>query len=156
MLPFYPTQKPIQPSVWSSTIPVVQNTSGGLLVKLIFKRDDEMIIIPLIRVTDRFYPANIYLFKVNNRNIRKRCKICLMLTIKTLERSNWRRSDDFIVDFEYISRLFVVFLFLTLNKSIFAGYSLWSFKNPTDGHLEKKLICSQIKDDVTYNYVKSI
>ena len=27
-------------------------------------------------------PANINLFKVNNRNTRKRCKICLKLTIK--------------------------------------------------------------------------
>ena len=31
-------------------------------------------------------PANIYLFKVNNRNTRKRCKICSKLTIKTSER----------------------------------------------------------------------
>ena len=28
-------------------------------------------------------PANIYLFKVNNRNTRKRCKKCSKLTIKT-------------------------------------------------------------------------
>ena len=28
-------------------------------------------------------PANIYLFKVNNRNTRKRCEICWKLTIKT-------------------------------------------------------------------------
>ena len=27
--------------------------------------------------------ANIYLLKVNNRNTRKRCEICLKLTIKT-------------------------------------------------------------------------
>ena len=32
------------------------------------------------------YPANIYLFKVNNRNNRKRCNICSKLTIKTAER----------------------------------------------------------------------
>ena len=32
------------------------------------------------------YSANIYLFKVNNRNTRKRCEICLKLTIKTPER----------------------------------------------------------------------
>ena len=30
------------------------------------------------------YPANIYLFKVNNRNTRKRSKICSKLTIKTV------------------------------------------------------------------------
>ena len=27
-------------------------------------------------------PANIYLFKVNNRNARRRCEICSKLTIK--------------------------------------------------------------------------
>ena len=31
-------------------------------------------------------PANIYLFKVNNRNTRKRCEICSKLTIKTPDR----------------------------------------------------------------------
>ena len=31
----------------------------------------------------RIYPANIYLFKVTNRNIRKRCEICSKLIIKT-------------------------------------------------------------------------
>ena len=29
------------------------------------------------------YPDNIYLFKVNNRDTRKRCGICSKLTIKT-------------------------------------------------------------------------
>ena len=29
------------------------------------------------------YPANIYLFKLNNRNTRKKCKICSKLIIKT-------------------------------------------------------------------------
>ena len=28
-------------------------------------------------------PDNIYLFKVNNRNTRKRCEICSRLTLKT-------------------------------------------------------------------------
>ena len=31
-------------------------------------------------------PIDIYLFKVNNRNIRKKCKICSKLTIKSPER----------------------------------------------------------------------
>ena len=35
-------------------------------------------------------PANIYLFKVNNRSTRKRCEICSKLTIKTPERCQWR------------------------------------------------------------------
>ena len=37
-------------------------------------------------------PANIYLFKSNNRNTRKNCQICSKLTIKTPERRHWRRS----------------------------------------------------------------
>ena len=36
------------------------------------------------------YPANIYLFKDNNRNTRKRCGIWSKLTIKTSERRHWR------------------------------------------------------------------
>ena len=31
------------------------------------------------------YSANVYLFKCNNRNTRKRCEICLKLTVKTPE-----------------------------------------------------------------------
>ena len=40
-------------------------------------------------------PANIYLFKVNNRNTIKRCEICSELTIKTTER---RREEHEHVD----------------------------------------------------------
>ena len=58
------------------------------------------------------YPAKIYLFKVNNRNSRKMCKICSKLTIKTPE----RRSGVFIVNFEHISHFFLLFLLLTLSK----------------------------------------
>ena len=34
-----------------------------------------------------YYPGSIYLFKVNNRNTRKRCEICSKSTITTAERS---------------------------------------------------------------------
>ena len=51
---------------------------------------------------------NIYLFKVNNRNTRKRLGICSKLTIKTPERLR-RRSSVFIGNFEHISHLFIVF-----------------------------------------------
>ena len=61
-------------------------------------------------------PAGIYLLKVNNRNTRTRCEICSKLTIKTPERRHWRRSGVFIVTFEHISRLFLVFLLLTLSR----------------------------------------
>ena len=67
------------------------------------------------------YPANIYLFKVNNRNTRKRCKISSKLTTKTSERRQWRRFGVFIVNFEHISRHFLVFLLLTLNKQLLTG-----------------------------------
>ena len=59
-------------------------------------------------------PASTSLFKVNNT--RKRCKICSKLTIKTLEERQLRRSGIFIVNFEYILHLFLVFLLMTLNK----------------------------------------
>ena len=34
---------------------------------------------------DELYPAGNYMFKVNNRNTRARCEICLKLIIKTPE-----------------------------------------------------------------------
>ena len=44
---------------------------------------------PLIKAERRsqtlYFPAGIYLFKVNNRNTRTRCEICSKLTIETLE-----------------------------------------------------------------------
>ena len=36
-----------------------------------------------ITTTKKIYPANIYLLKVYNTNIRRRCEICLTLTITT-------------------------------------------------------------------------
>ena len=57
-----------------------------------------------------FNPAGICLLKVNNRNTRTRCEICLELTIKTPKRSQWCRSGVFIVNFEHISLLVLVFL----------------------------------------------
>ena len=44
--------------------------------------------------------AEIYL--ANERNTRKRCQICSKLTIKTPERRQQHRSDNFIVNFEHI------------------------------------------------------
>ena len=55
---------------------------------------------------------SIYLLKVNNRNIRTRCKICSKLTMKTIEQCHWRA----IVNFEHISLLNIVFVLLTLNR----------------------------------------
>ena len=70
------------------------------------------------------YPGNIYLLKLNNINIRQKCKICSKLIIKTLERRQLRRSGVLIVNFENIERLFLVFLLLTLNIKYSLGSSL--------------------------------
>ena len=66
-------------------------------------------------------PDGIYLLKVNNRNTRTRCEICSKLTMKTPEKRQWHRSGVFIVNFEDISHLFLVFLLLTLN--MYRAYS---------------------------------
>ena len=47
--------------------------------------------------------------------IRTRCEIWSKLTIKIPERRHWRRSEIFIVNFEHISHLVLVFLLLTLS-----------------------------------------
>ena len=58
-------------------------------------------------------PPVIYLRKVSNRNTKTRCEICSKLTINTPERRQWCRSGVFIVNFEHISHLVLVFLLLT-------------------------------------------
>ena len=51
------------------------------------------------------HPASIYLFKVNNRNTRKRCEMCSKVTIKT---PKWH--------------LFLAHLLLTLNKQMLVSW----------------------------------
>ena len=63
-------------------------------------------------------PDIIYLLKVNDKNTTTRCEISSKLTIKRPERLQWRRSDVFIVNFEHISHLVLVFLLLTLNMQL--------------------------------------
>ena len=53
------------------------------------------------KTSNKYIPAGNYMFKVNNRKTRKRCEIC---------------SKFFIVNFEHISQLFLVFLLLTLSR----------------------------------------
>ena len=62
-----------------------------------------------------YNPAGNYMFKVNNRDTRTRCKICSNLTIMTTKRHQWRRSGVFIANFEDVSHL-VLFLLLTLSR----------------------------------------
>ena len=60
-------------------------------------------------------PAGIHQLKVNNRSTRTRCEIYSKLTIKIRERQQcqWRRSGNFIVNFEHILHFVLVFLLLT-------------------------------------------
>ena len=55
---------------------------------------------------------------INNRNTRTRCEICSKSPIKIPERRQWR---VFIVNFEHISHLVLVFLLLALSKWMAAG-----------------------------------
>ena len=66
-------------------------------------------------INDSKNPAGIYVLKVNNRNTRTRCEISSKLIIKTPKQGPWRRSGVFIVNFEDISHLVLVFLLLTFN-----------------------------------------
>ena len=64
-----------------------------------------------VKVVNRYNSANIYLFKFNNRNTRKRLKLCSKLTIKTLT-SLW----CFLCELWKYSHLFLLFLWLNLNR----------------------------------------
>ena len=61
------------------------------------------------------FPAGIYVLKVNDENARSLCEICSKLTIKILEQRQWCRSGVFVVNFEQISHIFLVFPLLNLN-----------------------------------------
>ena len=63
------------------------------------------------------------MFKLNSRNTTASCEICSTLTIKTLERRHWPRSGVFIVNFEPISHLVLVFLLLTLSRQMPTGWT---------------------------------
>ena len=69
-------------------------------------------------------PAGNYMFKVDKRNTRARCEISSNLTINsnlTPKRHQWRHNGVFIVNFEYISRLVLEFLLLTLSRQMPTG-----------------------------------
>ena len=63
-------------------------------------------------LTDAEWPANIYLFKVNNRTTRKRCEICSKS--KTKQQNDV--TDIFLMFLLLTLNLFLVFLLLTLNN----------------------------------------
>ena len=55
-------------------------------LKIVMERDFTPLQIRMIKMPQKSFPVNIYLLKANNRNTRKRRKICSKLTIKTPER----------------------------------------------------------------------
>ena len=61
-------------------------------------------------------PAGNYMFKVHSKNSRTKFEICSKLTIKIPERRQWCRSGIFVVNFERISHLVLLFLLLTLSR----------------------------------------
>ena len=80
------------------------------------------------------YQVGIYLLKVNDRNTKTRYEICSIVRIKTPERCQWRRSGIFILNFEGISYLVLVFLLLTLNMLMSAGINLCFLFTPWKWH----------------------
>ena len=63
----------------------------------------------IIKQHENNFPAIIHLLKVYNKNARIKCEICSKLTIQTPEQCKWCHSDVFIVNFEHISHLTLVF-----------------------------------------------
>ena len=66
-----------------------------------------------LKICGNSNPASVYLFRVNDRNTKKWCEICAKLIINN---SHWRHCGVFIVNFEHVSYLFLVFQLLTLNR----------------------------------------
>ena len=62
-----------------------------------------------------FFPAGIYVFKVNNENTRAMYEICSELTMSS-EWRQWRRSAILIVNFEHILHTALIFSLLILSK----------------------------------------
>ena len=61
-------------------------------------------------------PAGKCMFRFNNSNTRARCEISSKLKIKTPRWCYWCRSGVFIVNFENISHLVLMFLLLPLSR----------------------------------------
>ena len=72
------------------------------------------------------YSAGIYLAKVNCGNTSIMCKICSKSTLKAPKQSH---SGVFIVNFQNISHIVLVFPLFTLNKQVPTGYKLTNFSD---------------------------
>ena len=56
-----------------------------------------------------------HMFKVNNKNTRTSCERCSKLTLKTPKQHHWHCYAVFIIKFEHISHILLVFLLLALD-----------------------------------------
>ena len=86
-------------------------------------------------------PANICLFKVNNRSTRKSCEICLKLTIKTPERLQWFRFLlALVAESHYITFTNFDSLLLCRNRALptnnIIRFSTQWFNRITENHWE--------------------
>ena len=90
--------------------------------------------------------VSIYLLKVNNRNISKIYEICLKLKIETPEPHRWRCSSLFIVIFEQLSQVFLVFTLLTLKKLMLV--TSWRLVNVT----YQSIFTKNIELKITLNF----
>ena len=72
----------------------------------------------------------------------------------TPERSHWRRSDIFIVNFDHNSHLFVLLLLLTLNMKMFVGsnpkkiinFNVFKFSNSLVVHKSREKLKSYLTE----------
>ena len=85
------------------------------------------------------FPVSFYLFKVNNRNSRKRCEICSKLTTKIPKRRHRHRSSVFIFNVQQFLHHSLVFLLFTVSMYLFSGLIEVKIKS-TDDWLENKNI----------------
>ena len=81
----------------------------------------------------------LYCRRLVYKSTRKRCEICLKLTIKTPEWRHWARSSLFIVNLEHVSYLFLVYILLTLNKQMLTAIAGYSSYQAIINYSEKKI-----------------
>ena len=72
--------------------------------------------LPVVLTVSQPFPASNYMIKVDNRNTRRRCKICSKLySWSSPEQWHWCRYSVFVT-FEQISHFVLVFLLLILSR----------------------------------------
>ena len=98
------------------------------------------------------------MFKVNNKNTRIKREVCSKLTIKTSERRHWRRSGVFIVNFEHISHLVLVFLFVHF-EHVIVGWDdplCDTISSSTDLHLDDLMEIAELEVSMAASHRKRV